>query len=126
MVLDERRVAGTLFTDEESICKYFWRFWECCFCFCHREAGGLNTWQMKQLNLSDLTHPSSSSDSVAEAEGADTKSQVLSMDRIMRSYAKQLLRPAVKVVVILAFLVLLGLNIYFTTNLEQQFNIEGK
>jgi hypothetical protein len=81
---------------------------------------------MKQRSSIDLTQPNSSFDIMSEARGTDAKSQVLSMDRVMRSYARQLLRPAVKVVVIIAFLVLLGVNIYFTSKLEQQFNIEGK
>ena len=56
----------------------------------------------------------------------DAEGKEFFMDRIMRWYAKQLLRPVVKVVVVIVFLACLGLNVYSTTKLEQQFNIEGK
>ena len=47
------------------------------------------------------------------------------MDRFMKWYAQQLMTPIVKVLVIGAFMTMLAYNMWSTTLLEQQFNIEG-
>lgn len=46
------------------------------------------------------------------------------MDRIMRWYARQLLRPTVRIIVLVVFTVLFGLCVWSTTQLTQEFNVE--
>lgn len=47
------------------------------------------------------------------------------MDRFMKWYSRQLMRPTAKVFVIVLFITIFALNVWSTTLLEQAFNIEG-
>lgn len=127
LVLDERRIAGTLFANENGDHPGFIQYF-CCCCRCCCSCCGADS---PSLGDSSRTYRNSSAELSRihrdmEQMQRDMEDEEFFMDRLMRWYAKQLLRPVMKAIVIAIFLVCLGLNIYSTTKLEQQFNIEGK
>ena len=129
VALDERRVAGTLLKDYVSgqypawfqcFIKYCCCCWRCCCCCCHRWCFG-----SQEDRDADPTEDCSGMGQIERELPPAEEDKEFFMDRFMRWYSDKLLRPAVKVVVIILFLVFFGLSLWSTTKLEQQFNIEG-
>lgn len=149
LVLDERRIAGTLFVNRETgehakwfqcilqyCCCGLCRRRCCCCCCCGGNKNDANyDHHHQQLALGSPTTTVGSTlelfveyPAVSEEEETtmtQEEEEEFFMDRFMRWYSKQLLRPVVKVLVLVIFLLFFALNVWSTTQLEQQFNIEG-
>ena len=120
MVLDERRVSGTLLTDQDGEYPRWFQCllskccccFKCCCCCCGFGHGNRDEDSLEQADQ-------------FEKELIQEDEKAFFMDRFMKWYAAKLMKPVVKVIVIVVFLVMFGLNVWSTTALEQQFNIEG-
>lgn len=123
LTLDERRATKALHGDNaEKGQKQSWWQW-CCCCFECCCGGGRQGKSISQSNPPQEQRPEQYMESQRNPLTNDEEKEFV-IDRIMRWYSYQLLRPTVRVVVLVVFLGIFGLNVWSTSQLTQEFNVE--
>ena len=121
MVLDERRISGTLWKNPhtgeypgwiQGMARHF------CYFGCSRWCS--KCWTDQAAECGEAVDSDQMADPVISCE----EEGEFFMDRFMRWYASQILRPPVRVLVVIFFLVFFCLNVWSTTHLQQEFNVE--